>query len=119
MSTDIQSQDISGVAEFGNAAGTPAQTVDLHILSPSLEVPARVTLDNLPLAMKILDLKTRLSETLPSRPRPDIQRLIYRGKPLLNNEERLSNIVQHTDVSLSSTPFFPGISQTHITFGWQ
>lgn len=108
MSTDIQSQDISGVAEFGNAAGTPAQTVDLHILSPSLEVPARVTLDNLPLAMKILDLKTRLSETLPSRPRPDIQRLIYRGKPLLNNEERLSNIVQHADVSLSSTPFLPG-----------
>ncbi|EER38048.1 ubiquitin family protein [Histoplasma capsulatum H143] len=115
MSTDIQSQDISGVAEFGNAAGTPAQTVDLHILSPSLEVPTRVTLDNLPLAMKILDLKTRLSETLPSRPRPDIQRLIYRGKPLLNNEERLSNIVQHADGRVHTIHLVLPPSQVKVT----
>ncbi|KAG5300509.1 ubiquitin family protein [Histoplasma ohiense] len=115
MSTDIQSQDISGVAEFGDVAGTPARTVDLHILSPSPEVPARVTLDNLPLAMKILDLKTRLSETLPSRPRPDIQRLIYRGKPLLNNEERLSNIVQHADGRVHTIHLVLPPSQVKVT----
>ncbi|KKZ62475.1 hypothetical protein EMCG_03138 [[Emmonsia] crescens] len=97
MSANTQHRDMNGSAELSSATGTDAQTIVLHILSPSLDAPNRVTLDDLPLAIKISDLKTRLSETLPNRPRPDIQRLIYRGKPLSNNEERLSNIVEPAD----------------------
>lgn len=108
---------MNGSAELSSATGTDAQTIVLHILSPSLDAPNRVTLDDLPLAIKISELKTRLSETLPNRPRPDIQRLIYRGKPLSNNEERLSNIVEPADVSLVLLYFSPEDHKL-ITFCW-
>ncbi|OJD27694.1 hypothetical protein ACJ73_00903 [Blastomyces percursus] len=95
MSTDIRPRDMDSVDELRSASGSDAQTIVLHILSPSLE--NRVTLDNLPLAVNVLDVKTRLSEALPNHPRPDVQKLIYRGKPLLNNEDQLSNIVAPAD----------------------
>ncbi|KLJ10631.1 hypothetical protein EMPG_13993 [Blastomyces silverae] len=95
MSIDTRPRGIDGVDGLSSASGSDAQTIVLHILSPSLE--NRVTLDNLPLAIKILDVKTRLSEALPNHPRPEVQRLIYRGKPLLNNEDQLSNIVAPAD----------------------
>ncbi|EEH50596.2 uncharacterized protein PADG_06675 [Paracoccidioides brasiliensis Pb18] len=96
MSTDIRHDDMGTSTEL-SATSSDLQTVVLHILSPSLEAPNRVTLNDLPLTIKIFDLKTRLSEMLPNRPRPDIQRLIYRGKPLADNEEQLSNIVEPAD----------------------
>ncbi|OAX79717.1 hypothetical protein ACJ72_05959 [Emergomyces africanus] len=97
MSTDTQPSDMNVQADLSSATRIDAQTIILHILSPSLEAPNRVTLDDIPLSIKISDLKTRLSETLPNRPRPDIQRLIYRGKPLSNDEEQLGNIVEPAD----------------------
>ncbi|OJD18484.1 hypothetical protein AJ78_01473 [Emergomyces pasteurianus Ep9510] len=97
MSTDTRSSDMNVPAYLSNASSIDAQTIVLHILSPSLEAPNRVTLDDIPLSIKISDLKTRLSETLPNRPRPDMQRLIYRGKPLSNNDEQLGNIVEPAD----------------------
>ncbi|PGH15901.1 hypothetical protein AJ79_02068 [Helicocarpus griseus UAMH5409] len=96
MSLDTQPENADPSTELGPANPEP-QTIVLHIISPSLEAPNRITLDDLPVTINIADLKTRLSETLPNRPGPDTQRLIYRGKPLSNNEEPLSNIVEQND----------------------
>lgn len=79
-------------------------TIILHVLSPSLEAPNRLTLSNLPLTTKIGELKDRIYRAVPSQPRPETQRLIYRGKPLLNDGETLQHILEASDVSVS-TPF--------------
>lgn len=79
-------------------------TIILHILSPSLEAPNRLTLSNLPLTTKIGELKDHIYRAVASQPRPETQRLIYRGKPLLNDGETLQNIVEPSDVS-ATIPF--------------
>jgi hypothetical protein len=79
-----------------------SQTIILHVLSPSPEAPNRITFNNLPLTTKVSELKDRLYSTLESKPLPETQRLIYRGKPLTNNDEALRNIVEPADVSFSS-----------------
>ncbi|KAK2742634.1 hypothetical protein FQN55_007753 [Onygenales sp. PD_40] len=96
MASSSKSLDI-GPSAGSNAADSNSQTVVLHILSPSLETPGRITLDDLPLTTKISELKTRLSQALPNNPRPDMQRLIYRGKPLSDNEEQLDRIIEPAD----------------------
>ncbi|PGH02820.1 hypothetical protein GX51_04432 [Blastomyces parvus] len=115
MSTDTRPRDIGGADGLSSASGSDAQTIVLHILSPSPEAPNRVTLDNLPLALRILDVKTRLSEALPNHPLPDVQKLIYRGKPLLNNEEQLSNIVAPADGRVHTMHLVLPPSQVKVT----
>lgn len=74
-------------------------TIILHILSPSLEAPNRITLNHLPLTTKIGELKNHIHHAVASQPRPETQRLIYRGKVLVNDGETLQNIVEPPDVS--------------------
>ena len=94
----------TGRPEGGNSSefGVPddsSPTIVLHVLSPSLEAPNRITLNDLPLATKIGELKDHIYHAVASKPRPETQRLIYRGKPLLNDGEALQNIVEPPDVS--------------------
>src|SRR5204862_3067475 len=93
--------DAGGSFEL-NSSNSNAQKIILHILSPSLDTPNRITFDNLPLTTKVSELKDRLYSTLASKPLPETQRLIYRGKPLTNNDEALQNIIEPADVSFPS-----------------
>ncbi|EGE80648.1 ubiquitin family protein [Blastomyces dermatitidis ATCC 18188] len=113
MSTDTKPRNIDGVDGLSSASSSDVQTIVLHIVSPSLQ--NRVTLNNVPLAIKILELKTRLSEALPNHPRPDVQRLIYRGKPLLNNEDQLGNIVAPADGRVHTMHLVLPPSQVRVT----
>jgi hypothetical protein len=79
-----------------------SRTIILHVLSPSPEAPNRITFNDLPLTTKVSELKDRLYSTLESKPLPETQRLIYRGKPLTNNDEALQNIIEPADVSFPS-----------------
>lgn len=59
----------------------------------------RFTLHDLPRSTTVAGLKTRISQSIPSQPLPESQRLIYRGKPLVNQNEMLQGILEPPGVS--------------------
>lgn len=84
-----------------NAGASPG-IISLHVLCPSLQPPNRFTINNLPLSTTVADLKSHISQSVPNRPPPESQRLIYRGKPLLNDGAILGHILEPVDVSSSA-----------------
>lgn len=86
-----------GLPDAENAS--PAY-VALHVLSPSLPPPSRFTLNDLPRATTIAGLKTRISQSIPSQPSLENQRLIYRGRPLVNHHDTLEGILEPPGVSI-------------------
>ncbi|KAL4976961.1 hypothetical protein BDW66DRAFT_133557 [Aspergillus desertorum] len=66
----------------------------LHVLCPSLPPPNRFTFTNLPLSSTIADLKVRISQTVPSRPTPVNQRLLYLGKLLSDDNVTLQSLFE-------------------------
>ncbi|KAL5049565.1 hypothetical protein BDW71DRAFT_150867 [Aspergillus fruticulosus] len=77
-------------AEGGNGSGG----LILHVLCPSLPPPNRFTFTNLPLSSTIADLKVRISQTVPSRPTSDNQRLLYLGKLLSDDNVTLQSLFE-------------------------
>lgn len=73
----------------------------LHILCPSFPPPSRFTINNVPLSTTVAALKARISDSISSRPSPESQRLIYRGKPLSDNNAILRDILEPVDVSIA------------------
>ncbi|KAE8149433.1 hypothetical protein BDV25DRAFT_156353 [Aspergillus avenaceus] len=66
----------------------------LHILCPTLPSPNRFTFNDLVPSVTVATLKTRICQTIPNRPPPDTQRLIYRGRPLTDNNATLQSVLQ-------------------------
>jgi hypothetical protein len=79
--------------------GEAPVSVSLRVLSPSFESNEKISLDNLPLSTTVHDVKTHLTPLVPSRPAPEQQRLIYRGKPLLNPNATLEGCLEPPFVS--------------------
>ncbi|OJJ45696.1 hypothetical protein ASPZODRAFT_143583 [Penicilliopsis zonata CBS 506.65] len=75
------------------------RSIALHILCPSLPPPNRFTFKDLHLSTTVAELKARISETLPSQPPAENQRLIYRGKSLSNNVITLQEILSPIEAS--------------------
>ncbi|KAL4893758.1 hypothetical protein BDV59DRAFT_201525 [Aspergillus ambiguus] len=65
----------------------------LHILCPSLPPPNRFTFKDLTASHTLRDLKSRISQAIPTRPPPETQRLIYRGKPLAHDGATLQLVL--------------------------
>lgn len=91
----------------GAAAATPSggndtsvRTVTIHILSPSLPAPSRFTLRDLPLETTVGQLRARITHSLPGHPAPSTQRLIYRGRPLANNNDTMADMFRSVEVGL-------------------
>lgn len=99
MASNAMPLDAGNSLESNNSDPN-SQTITLHILLPSFETQNRITFNNLPLTTKISELKDRLYATLANKPLPETQRLIYRGKPLTNNDEALRSIIEPADVSI-------------------
>ncbi|GFF89223.1 hypothetical protein IFM60648_08655 [Aspergillus lentulus] len=74
---------------------TVPPSITLHVLCPSL--PNRFTFDDLPLSTTVAGLKARLTESIPSRPAPSTQRLIWRGRALLDDAMTLESVLGPTD----------------------
>lgn len=72
----------------------------LHVLSPSVEVPNKITFPALPITMTIGELKHEISDKVASRPRPERQRLIYRGKALVQESLTLRDVFSQDSVRL-------------------
>ncbi|KAE8355313.1 hypothetical protein BDV28DRAFT_129092 [Aspergillus coremiiformis] len=71
-----------------------AQGFVLHVLCPSLPPPNRFTFNDLVPSITIAGLKARISQSIPNRPPPETQRLIYRGKPISNDDATLQRVLE-------------------------
>lgn len=87
-----------GDLPLGGSESGPAN-IALHMLCPSLPPPSRFTLSDLPRSTTVAGLKIRISESVQSQPSPESQRLIYRGKPIVNSHESLETILEPPGVS--------------------
>lgn len=85
----------------GNPESTEdtSQKIVLHVLCPSLPPPGRFTFHDLTLSTSVASLKSRISESVPSRPPTTIQRLIYCGKPITNDAQTLKTVLEPVEVS--------------------
>lgn len=68
------------------------QTINLKILSPSTEVEGGVNLADVPASTTVKELRSRIQDTVPSKPAPERMRLIYRGRVVANDSDTLSNV---------------------------
>jgi Ubiquitin family len=89
----IMSDQLSSGRSGGSAERH--DTIILHVLSPSPEVNGgRITFPSIPLDTDILHLKSRIQNSM-TVPMPlERQRLIYRGRPVLNMHSTLRQILQ-------------------------
>jgi hypothetical protein len=74
-----------------------SQSIPIHVLSPTSGIPSHMNF-RLPLTATIADLKLMILDAAPTKPQPDRQRLIYRGRPLIRDEEKLVDILGNTVV---------------------
>ena len=79
--------------EASTSSGSRSRNILLHVLSPAVEVPnSRITFPAVPASTTIGELKIKIQEAISTKPTPDRQRLIYRGKALVRNEVSLEDI---------------------------
>lgn len=72
----------------------------LNVVSPSIEVHEPLTFLHLPTTTSVKELKAKLRNIVPSRPREENQRLIHRGR-LVRETETMLDIFGHEQVSKS------------------
>ena len=75
-----------------------AQNITLNILSPSTEVPAKLTFRDCTPSTTVADLKVKIQNAVATRPAPERQRLIYRGRPLVQDTVTLADVFTHSAV---------------------
>ncbi|KAL8793133.1 MAG: hypothetical protein Q9195_004245 [Heterodermia aff. obscurata] len=90
-----------------SSAGAPAapsvtQKITLNILSPSDEVPDKLTFNDCPTSTTVAELKLKICGAVATRPAPERQRLIYRGKPLTQDSATLGEVFSQEVISDSS-----------------
>ena len=88
--------------EANSGIGAPVtepRLLTLNILSPSTEIPNRITLKDCTASTTVAELKVKISRAIPSQPAPERQRLIYRGRPLLQENATLKDIFTQEAVS--------------------
>lgn len=79
--------------------GNASEKIVLHVLCPSLPPPGRFTFHDLTLSTSVAILKARISESVPGRPPTAIQRLIYCGRPITNDDQTLKTVLEPVEVS--------------------
>lgn len=80
------------------ASKSAAQRILLHVLSPSIEIPNKLTFSDVPTSTTVAELKTKICNVVPSRPATERQRLIYRGKALVKDGATLAEIFSQETV---------------------
>lgn len=80
------------------ASKSAAKAILLHVLSPSIEIPNKLTFSDVPTTTTVAELKTKICNAVPSRPATERQRLIYRGKALVKDGATLAEIFSQETV---------------------
>lgn len=68
------------------------QTINLKVLSPSVELEGGITLAGLPASITVKELRSRIHDAVPSKPAPERMRLIYRGRVVANDADTLTTV---------------------------
>ena len=79
-------------------AAQAVEGVTVHILSPSVGVPKRITFSNLEKQTTLGSIKQKIQDAVSSRPSPAEQRLLYRARPLINDGATLEDIFGSLEV---------------------
>ena len=79
----------AGPSSLGEAL---AKQITLYVLSPSTEVPNRLTFPDTPVSTTIGELKQKIQEIVATKPAPERQRLIYRARPLVQDSATLEDV---------------------------
>ena len=78
----------------------PSNAITLHVLSPAPEVNGgRITFPTISLDTTIAQLKSRIQNSIAAAPAPGRQRIIYRGRPLLDGNVTLKTVFQSEPVN--------------------
>lgn len=75
-----------GMDEIQNVA------INLKIVSPSVSVTKPLHFQQLPASMTLKQLKAKIRDELPLKPRDEDQRLIHRGKALVRETDTLLDV---------------------------
>ena len=88
-------------ASPSRAATAPEQRrVLLHVLSPSAEVPHRLAFPDFSISSTVHELKRSIQNAVTTKPAPERQRLIYRGRALVHDHVTLREVIGQEAVSL-------------------
>lgn len=93
---------MAAMADSGSVPSSGSRTITLNILSPSTEVPNKLTLRDCTPATTVAELKSKIQNTVEAKPAPERQRLIYRGRPLIQDTATLTDIFTQEAVVLKS-----------------
>ncbi|RAH79050.1 hypothetical protein BO86DRAFT_367552 [Aspergillus japonicus CBS 114.51] len=85
---------MASTTDIPSASSDSPESFTLHVLCPSLPPPNRYTIQDVSPSTTVANLKARLAGSIPSQPSPDSQRLIYRGKPLLNDAAAMRDVLE-------------------------
>lgn len=85
------------------------QTIFLHILSPSSEVPDKLTFPAIPVTTTVDELKNKIQDAITTKPSPQRQRLIYRGKALVKPTDTMKDVFGQDTVRLRNPPENTGV----------
>lgn len=84
---------------FGTAPKVPSgmdegqnDAINLKIVSPSVSVTKPLHFQQLPGSMTLKQLKAKIRDELPLKPRDEDQRLIHRGKALVRETDTLLDV---------------------------
>lgn len=72
----------------------------LTIVSPSVGVASRLSFPHLPATTTVQQLKSKIRDSLPSKPQDDHQRLIHRGRMLARETETMLDIFGQDTVGI-------------------
>ncbi|KAL8823026.1 MAG: hypothetical protein Q9191_006252, partial [Dirinaria sp. TL-2023a] len=78
-----------------------ARNITLNILSPSTEVPDKLTFSDCTPSTTVADLKSKIQNAVATRPAPERQRLIYRGRPLVQDTATLADVFTPSVISVA------------------
>ena len=86
--------------ELSTNSSSPSLLV--HVVSPSNEVPDRLTFQDVPVTSTIADIKRRIQDAVSTKPEPERQRLIYRGRALVQQDQTLATLFGNDVVRMFS-----------------
>lgn len=84
---------------LSDGSGSGAQTILLNVLSPAVEVPKKLTFPAIPISTTVGELKLKIRDAVATKPAPERQRLIYRGKALTHESTMLKDLFGQDTVS--------------------
>src|SRR6266536_1428701 len=97
----MATQNVAVSKQQAQDAPPPPGNICLHVVSPGPE--NRHTFTSLPLTTTIGELKLLIADSTPSKPPPERQRLIYRGRRLAVDTDCLVDIFGRSEVCLFVT----------------